>query len=88
MIPHAAAPRGTCRWCGLLIVRPDGRSDRRRNWHPECVETYKLCWPGHARQRVKERFNLYKDRLMRKETTNGAGGDGGVATTGQADYLH
>jgi gas vesicle protein len=41
-----------------------------------------------TRQRVKERFNEYKDRLMRKETTNGAGGDGGVTTTGQADYLH
>jgi gas vesicle protein len=41
-----------------------------------------------TRERVKERFNLYKDRLMRKETTDGAGGDGGVATTGQADYLH
>ncbi len=47
--------RGTCRWCGHPIVRQDGRPDRRRNWHPECVETYKLCWPGHARQRLKER---------------------------------
>jgi 5-methylcytosine-specific restriction endonuclease McrA len=55
VIPHSTAPRGTCRWCGLPILRPDGRPDRRRNWHPECVETYKLCWPGHARQRVKER---------------------------------
>ena len=55
VIPHSAAPRGTCRWCGLPILRPDGKPDRRRNWHPECVETYKLCWPGHARQRLKER---------------------------------
>jgi 5-methylcytosine-specific restriction endonuclease McrA len=54
-IPHATAPRGICRWCGLAIVRPDGRPDRRRNWHPACVETYKLCWPSHARQRVRER---------------------------------
>jgi hypothetical protein len=55
VIPHSTAPRGICRWCGLPIMRPDGRPDRRRNWHPECVESYKLCWPGHARQRVKER---------------------------------
>ncbi len=41
-----------------------------------------------TRERVKERFNMYKDRFMRKETTNGAGGDGGVETTRQADYLH
>jgi 5-methylcytosine-specific restriction protein A len=54
-IPHSAAPRGVCRWCGLPILRPDGRPDRRRRWHPACVETYKLCWPGHARVRVKER---------------------------------
>jgi 5-methylcytosine-specific restriction endonuclease McrA len=55
MIPHAAAPRGTCRWCELPILRPDGRPDRRRNWHPACVEVYKLSWPSHARQRVRER---------------------------------
>jgi gas vesicle protein len=41
-----------------------------------------------TRERVKERFNLYKDRLMRKETTNGAGGDEGIASTVQSDYLH
>jgi gas vesicle protein len=41
-----------------------------------------------TRERVKERFNLYKDRLMRKETTNGAGGDEGTASATQADYLH
>jgi hypothetical protein len=39
VIPHTAAPHGTCRWCGLPIMRSDGRPDRR-NWHPECVETY------------------------------------------------
>ena len=41
-----------------------------------------------TRERVKERFNMYKDRLMRKETTNGAGGDERIASTVQADYLH
>jgi gas vesicle protein len=41
-----------------------------------------------TRERVKERFNVYKDRLMRKESTNGAGGDEGIASTVQADYLH
>ena len=40
------------------------------------------------RERVKERFNLYKDRFTRKETTNGAGGDEGIASTVQSDYLH
>lgn len=41
-----------------------------------------------TRERVKERFNVYKDRFMRKETTNGAGGDEGIASTVQSDYLH
>jgi gas vesicle protein len=41
-----------------------------------------------TRERVKERFNVYKDRLMRKESTNGAGGDEETASTTQADYLH
>jgi hypothetical protein len=41
--------RGTCRWCGHPIVRQDGRPDRRGNWHLECVETYKLCWPDHIK---------------------------------------
>jgi gas vesicle protein len=41
-----------------------------------------------TRERVKERFNLYKDRFMRKETTNSAGGDEGIASTVQSDYLH
>jgi gas vesicle protein len=41
-----------------------------------------------TRERVKERFNMYKDRLMRKETTNGADGDERIASTVQADYLH
>lgn len=44
-IPFNAAPYGTCRWCGEDILKPDGTQNRRRNWHPECVEIYKGTWP-------------------------------------------
>jgi gas vesicle protein len=40
------------------------------------------------RERVKEQFNMYKDRLMRKGTTNGSGTEEGIESTGRADYLH
>lgn len=33
----------------------DGKSDTRRNWHPECVHTYKLSWPEYARAHVWKR---------------------------------
>jgi len=52
------AQRSTPRHLSLVRIadlRPDGKPNRRRNWHPECVETYKLCWPSHARQWLKER---------------------------------
>lgn len=30
-----------CRWCDKPILnKADGTPDRRRNWHPECVELY------------------------------------------------
>ena len=38
-----------------------------------------------SREMIKEQFNMYKDRFMRKETTNG---DEGIASTVQSDYLH
>jgi gas vesicle protein len=41
-----------------------------------------------TREKVKERFNVYKNRFMRKETPNGTGGDEGIASTVQSDYLH
>lgn len=54
-IPHSDAPYGTCRWCGDAILRDDGTPNRRRNWHPECVEEYKNSWPHEWRRAVGER---------------------------------
>jgi 5-methylcytosine-specific restriction endonuclease McrA len=87
-IPHSSAPRGTCRWCGTAIERADGRPDRRRNWHPACVETYKLSWPSHARLRVLERdggrcagcgADTVKRRLRRSRPIEPRPGDGRYA---------
>jgi hypothetical protein len=41
------------------------------------------------REMLKERFNLLRDTLMRKEGPNGGGsGEEGLESTGRADYLH
>lgn len=39
--------RGWCKWCALIIVYPNGvkkagQQDRRRNWHPHCLDEYNL----------------------------------------------
>jgi hypothetical protein len=39
--------RGWCKWCTLIIVFPNGakkagQQDRRRNWHPHCLDEYNL----------------------------------------------
>lgn len=58
-IRFSDAPRGTCRWCGEAILheRGDkrGRLDRRRRWHPACVDAYNASDPREARRRVRRR---------------------------------
>lgn len=53
------APRGTCRWCGEPIVYASGAKcgepDKRRRWHPECVDIYNASDPREARRRVRKR---------------------------------
>lgn len=55
VIPHSRAPRGTCRWCGeVIIIR--GKPALRCNWHAECVAAYKVqAWPQEARRVVRAR---------------------------------
>jgi len=58
-IRFSDADRGTCRWCGEAIVYGDGPKqgtpDRRRRWHPDCVEDYNRSDPREARRRVRKR---------------------------------
>jgi hypothetical protein len=46
--------------------------------------------PGEeTRGMVKERFNSLRDKVMKKESTNGTGlEEEGLESTGRADYLH
>jgi len=59
VIPFSEAPRGTCRWCGESILHPkgskEGELDRRRRWHPACVDVYNASDPREARRRVRRR---------------------------------
>ena len=58
-IPFSDAPRGTCRWCGAEILYEQGAKrgqlDRRRRWHPACVDRYMESDPREARRRVRRR---------------------------------
>jgi len=58
-IRFSEAPRGTCRWCGETIVylegRREGEVDRRRRWHPACVDEYNLSDPREARTWLRRR---------------------------------
>jgi 5-methylcytosine-specific restriction protein A len=58
-IRFGEAARGTCRWCGEAILHGEGEKagleNRRRRWHPECVETYNASDPREARRRVRRR---------------------------------
>lgn len=52
-IPFSENPVGWCRWCGKKIIDPKtGGVSKRRRWHPECVEAYRLTWPAVWRERV------------------------------------
>ena len=58
-IPYSTAERGVCRWCGKEILYRagphEGKLDRRRRWHPECVEAYEASDPREARRRIRKR---------------------------------
>jgi len=58
-IQFSDAPRGQCRWCGELIFHPSGDKrgevDRRRRWHPECVDIYNASDPSEARRMLRKR---------------------------------
>ena len=59
IIPFSDAPRGACRWCGDPILYEDGpkrgEPNRRRRWHPACVDRYNESDPREARRRVRKR---------------------------------
>jgi len=58
-IEFSDAERGTCRWCGETILYREGPKcgevDRRRRWHPECVEAYDASDPREARRALRKR---------------------------------
>ncbi len=58
-IPYPDAPRGSCRWCGEPILHPKGERagepNRRRRWHPHCVDAFNASDPREARRRVRRR---------------------------------
>jgi 5-methylcytosine-specific restriction endonuclease McrA len=58
-IRFSDAPRGECRWCGDPILYASGPKqgelDRRRRWHPACVDAYNRSDPREARRRVRRR---------------------------------
>jgi 5-methylcytosine-specific restriction endonuclease McrA len=58
-IPFSEAPRGTCRWCGDPILYATGprrgEPNRRRRWHPQCVEAYNASDPRELRRLVRRR---------------------------------
>jgi 5-methylcytosine-specific restriction endonuclease McrA len=58
-IRFSDAPRGECRWCGETILYAqgpkEGEVDRRRRWHPECVDVYNASDPREARRLVRKR---------------------------------
>ena len=58
-IPFSDAPQGTCRWCGESILHEngpkEGEPNRRRRWHPACVDVYNESDPREARRRVRKR---------------------------------
>lgn len=51
-----SAPKGTCRWCNGDILKNTGERNTRANWHPKCVQEYKLIfWPAVTRRAVFKR---------------------------------
>lgn len=54
-LPHWSKGKGFCRWCGEVVLKPDGTQSKRQ-WHDPCVDAYKIAaWPAEARKAVWER---------------------------------
>ena len=50
---YDTAVLGQCRYCGLPILDKKGNPKKRANWHPDCVNQYKLIyWPNVTRRAV------------------------------------
>lgn len=58
-IRFSDAARGICRWCGKAILHESGEKkgelNRRRRWHPSCVDAYNASDPREARRLVRKR---------------------------------
>lgn len=59
--PYPRAPRGTCKFCGDVILKPNGERDPRRSWHRgdrgdrNCLGEYMARDPGLQRRRIWKR---------------------------------
>lgn len=49
-IPYSDAPRGTCRWCGESILKPDGTVNTRARWHNPRGRTEGNCYYRFRRE--------------------------------------
>lgn len=55
-LPHWDSPKGSCRWCGAGVVKPDGQPNLRRRWHDDCVTAYRIaCFSKDMREAVYAR---------------------------------
>jgi hypothetical protein len=55
-LPHWDVPKGSCRWCGTAVLKPDGAPNPRRRWHDGCVTAYRIaCFSSDMREAVYQR---------------------------------
>lgn len=55
-LPHWESPKGSCRWCGQPVLKPDGSANLRRRWHDDCVAAYRVaCFSSDMREAVHAR---------------------------------
>lgn len=48
--------KGRCRYCGEVIMAPNGKPSTRALWHKDCVAEYKLIYhPAETRKAVARR---------------------------------
>ncbi len=71
------APKGTCRWCGLAILKTNGQP-APVTWHTACVAIYRIaCFSGDQRRAVRDRdkgicavCSIDCLRMMRRHSRN------------------
>jgi 5-methylcytosine-specific restriction endonuclease McrA len=55
-LPHWDVGKGSCRWCGDAVLKPDGSPNPRRRWHDGCVTAYRIaCFSADMREAVQAR---------------------------------